>query len=136
MEKSFKVVFIIIIVAVIGSGAYFYYFYSHHFKIIAFKKNAISVSELLEHPVYEKEIKIYGEVGDLGKLLCPCFRLVFGARAVDVWYDSMLEHQGKQRPKVNIEKINNGDWIFIKGELKSTEGLMPSNTFWASKIEK
>ena len=38
-------------------------------------KRALIVSESLENPAYDTEVKIYGEVGLLGQLDCPCFEL-------------------------------------------------------------
>jgi hypothetical protein len=50
-------------------------------------QGALSVSELLGNPVYDTELKIYGEVSLLGQLFCPCFELAYGGKEVLVWYD-------------------------------------------------
>ena len=54
-------------------------------------EDTLSVSELLENPVYDEEVKIYGKVSLLGELLCPCFQLTSGGKFVEVWYDLMVE---------------------------------------------
>ena len=99
-------------------------------------EGTLSVSELLEKPVYDTEVKIYGKVSLLGELLCPCFELTSDGKKVEVWYDLMVEDDGTQRPPVSVEGIENGDWVIVTGELK-TEGIHRSlNDFWASNIEK
>jgi hypothetical protein len=95
-----------------------------------------SVADLLADPVYDTEVSIYGEVSALGELLCPCFMLTSGGETVDVWYDLMSEEPGTLRPAVSVEGIENGDRVVVTGELRSSEGLLPSRTFWASSIEK
>lgn len=96
----------------------------------------LSVSELLENPVYAREVKIYGYVSLLGELFCPCFQLTSGGEEVSVWYDLMAEDDGTQRPSVSVEGIENGDWVIVTGELRPSDGQLPSTTFWASSIEK
>ncbi len=97
---------------------------------------ALSVSQLLEEPVYDTEVKIYGEVSLLGELFCPCFELRSGGGKVLVWYGLMVEDDGTERPAVSVEGIQNGHQVIVTGELK-TEGAHRSlNDFWASRIEK
>jgi len=96
----------------------------------------LSVSELLENPVYGEEVKVYGNVSLLGELFCPCFDLTSGGGTVSVWYDLMVEDDGTQRPPVSVEGIENGDWVIVTGELRPSDGQLPSTTFWASNIEK
>ena len=96
----------------------------------------LSVSELLENPVYGREVNIYGNVSLLGELFCLCFELTSGGEKVSVWYDLMAEDDGTQRPSVSVEGIENGDWVIVTGELRPTDGQLPSTTFWASNIEK
>ena len=99
-------------------------------------EGTLSVSELLEKPVYDTEVKIYGKVSLLGELLCPCFELTSDGKKVEVWYDLMVEDDGTERLSVSVEGIENGDWVIVTGELK-TEGIHRSlNDFWASNIEK
>jgi hypothetical protein len=104
-------------------------------------KEALSVAELLDNPIFDTEIKVYGKVGLLGELYCPCFELTsgeltLGEGTVMVWYAAMVEDDETQRPSVSMEGIENGDWVIVTGELK-TEGEHRSfNDFWASHIEK
>jgi len=96
----------------------------------------LSVSELLQNPVYGEEVKVYGNVSLLGELFCPCFDLTSSGGKVCVWYDLMVEDDGNQRPSVSVEGIENGDWVIVSGELRPSDGQLPSTTFWASNIEE
>jgi len=98
-------------------------------------EGTLTVAELLDDPVYDTEVKIYGEVGLLGELFCPCFELLSGGQTVQVWYDLMVENDGTERPAVNVKGINNGDRIIVAGELKGEGGTYYSkDDFWASVI--
>jgi hypothetical protein len=98
-------------------------------------EGALSVAELLENPVYDTEVTIYGNVSLLGELLCPCFELTSGGATVLVWYDLMVENGGIQRAPVSIQGINNGDKIIVTGELKGEGGTHYSKgDFWATVI--
>jgi len=99
-------------------------------------EEALNVSELLKNPVYDMEVKVYGKISALGELLCPCFALTSDGKMLDVWYDMMVEDNQTQRPSVSVEGIENGDWVTVTGELRSSTGTAPSTTFWASNIEK
>ena len=99
-------------------------------------EGTLTVAELLEEQVYDREVKIYGEVGLLGELFCPCFELTSGGEKVEVWYGLMVEDNGTERPSISVEGIKNGDWVIVTGELRSSTGTAPSTTFWASNIEK
>jgi hypothetical protein len=70
---------------------------------------ALSVAELLDNPVYDTEVTIYGNVSLLGQVRCPCFELTSGRETVFVWYGLMVEDDGTQRPPVSVEGIENGD---------------------------
>jgi len=96
----------------------------------------LSVCELLENPVYDTEVKVYGKVSALGELLCPCFALTFDEKSIEVWYDMMVEDDQTKRPAVSVEGIENGNSVIVTGELRSGTGTAPSTTFWASNIEK
>ncbi len=96
----------------------------------------LSIYELLENPVYGEEVKVYGNVSLLGELFCPCFDLTSGEGTVSVWHDLMVEDDGTQRPPVSVEGVENGDWVIVTGELRPSDGELPSTTFWASNIEK
>jgi hypothetical protein len=95
----------------------------------------MSVAELLAVPVYDTEVTVYGQVALLGELLCPCFELSTGGKTVQVWYDLMVEDAGTERPAVSVEGIENGDWVLVRGELKSAGVHRAKNDFWASSIE-
>jgi hypothetical protein len=99
-------------------------------------EGALSVSELLENPVYDTGVEIYGEVSLLGQLDCPCFELASGGERVRVWYDLMAEDDGTERASVSVERIANGDSVVVIGELKTEGKYRLLNDFWASSIEK
>lgn len=99
-------------------------------------EGALSVSELFQNPVYDTEIKIYGQVSLLGELFCPCFELTSGGKKVLVWYSLMVEDDGTERPTVSVERIQNGDQVIVTGELKTAGAHRSLDDFWASKIEK
>ena len=98
--------------------------------------HALSVSELLENPVYDTEAKIYGQVSLLGELFCPCFELTSGGQKVMIWYNLMAADDGTERPAVSVEGIRNGDQVIVTGELKTAGVHSSLNDFWTSKIEK
>jgi hypothetical protein len=99
-------------------------------------EGTLTVAELLENPVYDMEVKVFGKVSLLGELFCPCFELTSGGKKLEVWYGLMIEDEGRERPEASVEGITNGDWIIVTGELK-TKGLYRSlNDFWASDIER
>ena len=97
---------------------------------------ALSVSELLENPLYDTEVEIYGEVSLLGELFCPCFELTSDEEKVLVSYGLMVEDDGTERPAVSIEGIQDGDQAIVTGELKTAGEHRSLNDFWASKVEK
>lgn len=99
-------------------------------------EGALSVSELLESPVYATEVRIYGQASLLGELFCPCFELTSGGEEVLVWYGLMVENDGAERPAVSVEGIRNGDQAIVTGELKTAGVHSSLNDFWASKIEE
>ena len=99
-------------------------------------EGALSVPELLENPIYDTEVKIYGQVSLLGELFCPCFELTSGGREILVWYGLMVEDDGRERPAVSVEGIQNGDQTIVTGELKTAGVHSSLNDFWASKVEK
>lgn len=97
-------------------------------------EGALSVSELLDNPVYDTEVRIYGEVSLLGQLDCPCFELTSGGEKVQVWYDLMVEDDGTERPAASVEGIENGDSVTVMGELKTAGQYRALNDFWAAII--
>lgn len=96
----------------------------------------MSVAELLADPVYDTEVTVYGQVALLGELLCPCFELFSGGETLQVWYDLMVEDDGTERAAVSVEGIENGDWVLVRGELKSAGVHRAANNFWATSIER
>jgi len=99
-------------------------------------EGALTVSELLENPVYDTEVRIYGEVSLLGQLDCPCFELSSSGGKVQVWYDLMVEDDGTERPPASVEGIENGDWVIVMGELKTAGQYRALNDFWAAIVVK
>ena len=100
------------------------------------ESGTLSVSELLESPMYDTEVEVYGTVSALGELFCPCFALATDGKMLTVHYDLMVEDDGTERPRVSVEGIENGDRVVVTGELRSSSGTAPSTTFWASNVEK
>ncbi|PIN98185.1 MAG: hypothetical protein COT90_05490 [Candidatus Diapherotrites archaeon CG10_big_fil_rev_8_21_14_0_10_31_34] len=90
------------------------------------QEKIFNVAELLENPVYEKEIKIQGKVSGLGEVLCLCFDLTSGEKSLVIWYDPVM-----------VKGIENGDQVIVTGKLDSKEagGANPGKDFWATKIE-
>jgi inhibitor of cysteine peptidase len=97
---------------------------------------ARNVSELLESPVYDTEVNVYGDVSALGELFGPYFALTSDGKRLEVWYYMLIGDDGTERPSVSMEGIENGDRVVVTGELRSSNGTTPSTTFWASNIEK
>lgn len=95
----------------------------------------LTITELLDDPVYDTEVRIYGEVAGLGDLACLCFFLTSNGKSVQVWYDTMVENDGTERPAVSVEGIRNGDMVIVTGELKGEGGIHYSkDDFWAKSI--
>lgn len=98
-------------------------------------EGTLTVAELLDDPVYDTEVKIYGKVGLLGELNCPCFELTSGGKTLQVWYGLMVEDSGIERASVSVEGIENDDQVIVIGELKTEGEYRSLNDFWASRIE-
>jgi len=101
-------------------------------------EGAISSAELLTDPVYNTPIHVYGQVQGLGEFECPCFALKAGDEQIYVWFDMMVEKDGSlkppTRPPVDIEGIENDDWIVVTGELKYFEGFKVHKDFWLDEF--
>ena len=98
-------------------------------------EGTVTVAELLQNPVYDTEVRIYGEVRGIGELACTCFPLASGGETVLVWYDTMVENDGTLQPAASVEGINKGDEIIVTGELKGEGGIHYSKgDFWAKVI--
>ena len=95
----------------------------------------ISVGELLESPVYNAPIRVYGQVSGLGEFMCTCFFLNSDGENLHVWYDTMVEDNGTLRPAVRVDEINNGDWVVVTGELKTAGQHYSVNDFWMGSVE-
>jgi hypothetical protein len=96
--------------------------------------DTVTAGELLANPTYDANVRLYGQVSELGELFCPCFRLSSGEASVMVWHDLMVEDDGTQRPPVSVEDIKNGDWVVVTGELKSAGTYRSLNDVWAREI--
>jgi len=102
-------------------------------------EGALSAAELLIDPVYESEIKVYGQISGLGEFECPCFALKSEGDRIYVWYDMMVEDEGSVRPPtrspIDIEGLENDDWIVVTGELKYFENRKKHEDFWLTEFE-
>jgi hypothetical protein len=100
---------------------------------------AITSAELLAEPVYNTPIHVYGQVQGLGEFECPCFALKSGDEQIYVWFDMMVEEDGSPtpstRPPVNVEGIENNDWVVVTGELKYFEDFKIHKDFWLEDFE-
>ena len=100
-------------------------------------EGTMTVAELLENPVYDTQVTIFGTVSLLGEVACSCFRVTSGLATVEVWYDLMAENDGTMMPPVDVGGINNGDSVIVTGELKGEGGTYYNKGgFWATKIQK
>jgi len=98
-------------------------------------EGTVTVAELLQNPMYETEVRIYGEVRGIGELACTCFPLASGGETVLVWYDTKVENDGTLQPAASVEGINKGDEIIVTGKLKGEGGVHYSKgDFWAKVI--
>lgn len=98
--------------------------------------DTLTCREVMENLEYGIDIKVRGTVSQLGEILSPSFILTSGGAEMVVWYDSMVEDDGTERPAVSVEGIKNGDQVIVTGELKLVGTHKSLNDFWASKIEK
>ena len=102
-------------------------------------EGAISSAELLADPVYNTPIEVYGQVNGLGEFECPCFALISGDKQIYVWFDMMVESDGSPTPPtrspVDIEGIENDDWVVVSGELKYFEDFKVHKDFWLNEFE-
>ena len=98
-------------------------------------EGALSVAELMESPVYDTQISVFGQVSGLGEFLCPCFILTSDGENMEVWHDLMIEDSGAPRPAVSVDAVSNGDWVVVRGELKGSGVHVSQDTFWVSGIE-
>lgn len=102
-------------------------------------EGALSAAELLADPIYDSEIKVYGQVSGLGEFECPCFALSSEGDRIHVWYDMMAEDDGSVNPPtrapIDIEGLKNDDWIVATGELKYFDYKKINEDFWLAEFE-
>jgi len=99
-------------------------------------EGTVTCCKCLENQLYDSEVSVFGTVSKLGELFCSCFILTSGGEELVIFYDTMVEDDGTERPAVDIGGIKNGDRIVVTGELK-TEGVhRAQDDFWAATIEK
>lgn len=99
-------------------------------------EGCLTCGQFWGNPVYFEEIALFGEVSMLGELDCPCFHLTSGGDSITVWYDSMVEDNGTEKPPVSVEGIANGDQVVVFGELRREGKYVSLNDFWAHRIKK
>jgi hypothetical protein len=97
---------------------------------------AMSASECINNPVYDTELRVFGEVSSLGDLNCTCFLLSSDGADILVWYDTMIENDDTLRPPVSVDGIKNGDQVIVTGELKDEGEHTSQGDFWLSSVEK
>lgn len=100
------------------------------------QEGAMSASECINNPVYDTELRVFGEVSSLGDLDCTCFLLSSDGADILVWYDSMIEDDGTERSPVSVGGIKNGDQVIVTGELKDEGEHRSQGDFWLSSIGK
>jgi hypothetical protein len=93
--------------------------------------DAISVSEFMAKPVYDKEVTVYGRMEHYGELMCPCFMLRDSGDEVNAWY-GMMSIDGKELSDVSMQGYSNGDWVIVKGVYLPGE----AKQFYMKSIEK
>lgn len=71
---------------------------------------SIGVDSLLENPVYDTEVFVYGTVSGFEKRPGTSFNLNWEEAAL---YVEMAE------PAAGMKNVENGDWVIVTGELKS-----------------
>jgi len=98
-------------------------------------EGTLTPDELLQNPVYNETVRVYGQVSGLGEFMCTCFLLRSDGKTLHVWYDTMVEDDGTLQPAINVQEINNEDWVILTGKLKSGGVHYSLNDFWLSGIE-
>ena len=87
---------------------------------------SMGADDLLEKPIYDTEIFVYGTVSELKNVPNLSFKLN--------WEGSMLGVEMK-RPSTGLEDIENGDWVIVTGELKAgSEGENGSASVLLAKV--
>ena len=98
-------------------------------------EGASNVAELLRKPIYNTEVITYGTISSLDETTDPYFKLTSGEETIRVWYDSMVNKDGTQNPRVDLEGIRNGHKAVVRGELKGEAGKYhEQGDFWAIEV--
>ncbi|MCQ1535791.1 hypothetical protein FTO70_08895 [Methanosarcina sp. KYL-1] len=71
---------------------------------------SIGADSLLQKPIYDKEIFVYGTVSELERVPAVSFKLN--------WEGDVLQVEMAE-PAAGIKGIENGDWVIVTGELKN-----------------
>jgi hypothetical protein len=87
-------------------------------------EGTLSVSELLEKPLYDTQVHIHGQVRQLGDLRCPCFELTSGGGTILVWY-ALYEGDATYGPAASVEGIQNGDQGCCERRTEETRSRSP-----------
>ena len=95
----------------------------------------LSVSELLENPMHDAPVRVYGQVKELGELRCPCFYLVSDGESILVWYALVVEEDEISIPSVSVGATDNGDWAIVAGALKASGSEPSADDFGATSVE-
>jgi hypothetical protein len=94
----------------------------------------LSVTELMDNPVYDQEISVFGTVYLLNEVNSTSFELRSEGNSIKVWYDMMVEDDETACPGVDVDNIKNGDTVLVSGELKTDGTYRMENDFWLSEI--
>jgi hypothetical protein len=97
-------------------------------------EGARNVAELLRKPIYNTEVITYGTISSLDETTLY-FELTSAEETIRVWYDSMVNKDGTQSPRGDLEGIRNGHKAVVRGELKEEAGKYhEKDDFWASEV--
>lgn len=132
--KKIKILFLLLLVTILvvncGSST----------KNISNQTNRIkaySVAQLMNNPVYEKTIHVYGTIEELGIRNSKSFKLSSDGQSIQsVWYGMMVHDDRQQEPNVDISNFRNGDVVVITGKLKRKGRYVLKDSFWLSAIKK
>lgn len=99
---------------------------------------SMTVSELLAHPVLNRDIEVTGTVDKFGEFLSGCFYLKDDSTGeyFEVYYRNLSDGTTGEWEPAAIEGIANGDRVAVTGRLRSATGSLPSRTIWARSILK
>jgi len=95
-----------------------------------------SVSDVMENPVYEKTISVYGVISELGIRNSKSFKLSSGGKSINVWYGMMVYDNRKRQPAVDMTGFKNDTVVILTGMLKNKGKYVQKNDFWIISIKK